>query len=435
MKSCASSQKIIEYFLKNSDLLEFGLCITAPTHTAVGVIDEVLRKNNIRVYSRTIHSFLGIRQFRDYKTGEEKFKIDRSIKDKPVRTLLIVDECSMVSKQLYKYIIEAVIERRVNTVLFIGDKYQLLPVGEMKTEIFGIKNRFELKKVVRQAKGSYIIDIATKLRERIEKREFEDLGYFFAKNSSNIEIFENKRALIEDFCKNKEWHKENKILATYTNISVDGFNKEFRERFWRQRGVYNPPAFLEGDLIRFKDAYIVDDVTLYYNSQEIVIKEAVKKYHDSLEVEYWECKPEYIIEDSLFRVIEPKSKAVFNTKLDVLAKMAKNEKNYEERKKLWGLFYKVKDMFANIQYIFSSTIHKLQGSTYSTVYIDLNSLINNSKIDMEEKYRLSYVAVTRASKDIKLLFAKRKNISYGNDMHIDLQKRYQNIDSVLSELL
>ena len=40
---------------------------------------------------------------------------------------------------------------------------------------------------------------------------------------------------------------------------------------------------------------------------------------------------------------------------------------------------------------------------FQNVYIDLSSLIQFSKSDLELAYRLMYVAVTRAAKDIKIL--------------------------------
>jgi exodeoxyribonuclease-5 len=52
----------------------------------------------------------------------------------------------------------------------------------------------------------------------------------------------------------------------------------------------------------------------------------------------------------------------------------------------------------------ASTIHKLQGSTYETLYFDLASLLNNQQISRDFLYRLVYVAVTRGKKKIKILY-------------------------------
>ena len=68
----------------------------------------------------------------------------------------------------------------------------------------------------------------------------------------------------------------------------------------------------------------------------------------------------------------------------------------------------VGDQFqAFIKFNYASTIHKLQGSTYETVFIDIRKMMNlykySDKASPEFLYRLLYVAVTRASRDIVIL--------------------------------
>jgi ATP-dependent exoDNAse (exonuclease V) alpha subunit len=78
---------------------------------------------------------------------------------------------------------------------------------------------------------------------------------------------------------------------------------------------------------------------------------------------------------------------------------------------MWENFFALKEFFADVKYTFASTIHKLQGSTYETVYIDLFALANNKYIEMDQLYRLVYVAMTRASKDIKILIPALEGVS------------------------
>jgi len=96
------------------------------------------------------------------------------------------------------------------------------------------------------------------------------------------------------------------------------------------------------------------------------------------------------------------SKALIKSKQ---ADMFSATKENEKRKKLWKEYFTLKDMYADVKYIFVSTIHKLQGSTYDVAYIDVASLIYlmNSPLTIDLAYRLLYVAVTRARKDIKIL--------------------------------
>ncbi len=110
--------------------------ITAPTHKAVRIIKDMLSKQGVNAECMTIHSFLNMKPFYDYITGSEKFIIDRFKNTHSRSSLLIVDESSMISTELYKFISEAVTKGCVNTVLFIGDPYQLLPIDQEISDVF-----------------------------------------------------------------------------------------------------------------------------------------------------------------------------------------------------------------------------------------------------------------------------------------------------------
>jgi ATP-dependent exoDNAse (exonuclease V) alpha subunit len=426
--------QIAKYFHSKEDE-SISLCITAPTHKAVGVLSHILYENKIMLSCKTIHSFLGIKPFRDYNTGEEGFRIDKTKKTKEKTTILIVDESSMIGSELYEYILEAIEDGRVGIVLFIGDPYQLLPVDKSENKIFSLKNTFTLTEIVRQAKDSYIIKLATKIRERIKNQDFIDLKKFLEQNREDeIEFFHNKDEFLKDFYKNEKWYKENKILATHKNQDVDAFNRTLRLKYWEQKGNLTPPTLLAGDMLRFKEAYGVGDVTLYHNGQEIELENALLKYHESLNIEYWDCKAINQFNQQIFRVVDPDSMKTFNDKLNAIAKRAKVSK-YPENKELWKVFYQVRDMFADVQYIYSSTIHKLQGSTYDTTYIDMFSLAHSDYISNDEKYRLLYVAVTRASKDIKIFIsAFDDNELYQQMANVDVQQKHRAIDDILKDI-
>ena len=78
-------------------------------------------------------------------------------------------------------------------------------------------------------------------------------------------------------------------------------------------------------------------------------------------------------------------------------------RNYPFNIEWWDKYFKLRDSFSDVQYTFASTIHKLQGTTYETVYIDLASLLNNRQISRDFLYRLVYVAITRCKECMKIL--------------------------------
>ncbi len=389
-----------------------GVCITAPTHKALKVIKTMLENLNIKADYRTIQSFLGIKPIYNYNTGEEKYAIDRTKKSLPSVSLLIVDESSMVSDDLFVFIKDAFLRGRVNTVLFIGDRYQLLPVNSSSNPVFELNKQHSLTEVVRQAKESNIIRLATMFRERIISQEFipirELLQDTIANPTEDIEFFSSKEKFVQDFYKNKQWNSEDKIITTFANRDVEAFNKLIRDRYWNERGVEEPPLFLPKDKIRFKSPYdrqksrAKSNNSIYANGEEVTIKVTREVISPNSHIKYWELGVYGRSEEDLISVIDPQSQNDFNKMLDGFIHVAKTTGS-PDNKRFWKMYFDTKSKFADVQYIYASTIHKLQGSTYDTAYIDLSGIANNEMISNDFKYRLAYVAITRAKRNIKIL--------------------------------
>ena len=389
-----------------------GICITAPTHKALKVIKTMLESLYIKVDYRTIQSFLGVKPINNYDTGEEKYVIDRTKKNLPAVSLLIVDESSMVSDELFIFIKEAFLRGRFNTLLFIGDRYQLLPVNSSTNPVFELKRQYALTEVVRQAKDSNIIRMATMFRERIISQEFisirELLQDAIANPTEDVEFFSSKEKFVQDFYKNKQWESEDKIITSFANKEVEALNKLIRDRCWNERGVEEPPLFLPNDRIRFKSPYdiqksrAISNGSIFANGEEVAIRAAKVIIHPNSHIKYWQCEIHGRGEQDFILVIDPQSQNDFNKILEGYVHMAKTT-SYPDNNKFWKMYFDVKSKFADVQYIYASTIHKLQGSTYDTAYIDLSNIANNEMISNDFKYRLAYVAITRAKRNIKIL--------------------------------
>jgi hypothetical protein len=119
----------------------------------------------------------------------------------------------------------------------------------------------------------------------------------------------------------------------------------------------------------------------------------------NFDIYYWECFDE---NNKNFHIVEKNSISRYNDILNNLSKKAKQTYGKEDREKAWEVFFTVKDFFVDVKHSFASTIHKLQGSTYETIYIDLYTISKNN-MDRDTIFRLIYVAITRASKNIKIL--------------------------------
>ena len=169
---------------------KYHITITAPTHKALQVLRQNLLADEIEnVETKTLQSFLNIRLFTDFDKGIQKFEpIKSKDKDNSKTDILIVDESSMISQDLYEYIIKAIEKQRVKAVLFVGDEFQLLPIDGNDNKVLNIRNKYKLEKIVRQAQDSYIINVATKARDIIKSKKYITLKEFFDDESFKHKI-------------------------------------------------------------------------------------------------------------------------------------------------------------------------------------------------------------------------------------------------------
>ena len=408
---------------------KYHITITAPTHKALQVLRQNLIEDEIQnVETKTIQSFLNIKLETDYDKGIQKFvPVKTKEKDDSKTDILIVDESSMISSDIYDYIIRAIENQRVKSVFFIGDEYQLLPIDEKNTNIFNIRNRYKLDKIVRQAKDSYIISMATKARNIIKSKQYISIKEFFedAAFKDKVQFINSVDEFYNDFCTPETWSKKDKVIGSFTNKSVEQHNNEIRSRYWKAQNILNPETLLKGDKVIFQEANIIDGKIIHQNSDIVELSSATKVYYETLKIEFWDCKD---LNGLPFKVIDPYSKGRLEMALNMLAKSAKFEKDYQERSKKWKKFFDLKEVFVDVKYIYASTIHKLQGSTYETVYIDLREIEKMSDKDM--MYRLLYVAITRASKDVKVLLPNTENeelSQYQNSVLNSLDLEFKNL--------
>jgi exodeoxyribonuclease-5 len=107
-------------------------------------------------------------------------------------------------------------------------------------------------------------------------------------------------------------------------------------------------------------------------------------------------------------VVRPEGYPAFKLRLSDLVKTAQalqkrlgslTHQEDQQRREAWVEFFEFKDeAFCDLRPIHSSTVHKSQGSTYETVYVDLSDIGRNTRRDV--LLRLLYVALTRARGDV-----------------------------------
>jgi exodeoxyribonuclease-5 len=158
--------------------------ISAPTGRAARILG---RKANTT--TSTIHAMI-YAPSTDRESGKVTFKLKHGNNAKP--TIYIIDEASMVSKEVDQEATLFKVERGLifdliayikganseNKIIFIGDRYQLPPIGEDTShalekkfleDTFNLRgSEFRLEEVKRQEDGSYILENATEIRKAID---------------------------------------------------------------------------------------------------------------------------------------------------------------------------------------------------------------------------------------------------------------------------
>ena len=73
----------------------------------------------------------------------------------------------------------------------------------------------------------------------------------------------------------------------------------------------------------------------------------------------------------------------------------------------WDKYWNLRKSYCNIDYGYATTAYKVQGSTYKTVYVDINDILLTKPISSKRKLQTIYTAITRAKNDV--YFLKQKN--------------------------
>ena len=357
---------------------------TAPTNKATKVLRESVTTKDYQPECRTIYSLLGLRI---EANGEVK---ELTVPEDPVDLsqyrAIVVDEGSMINKQLCDYI-KQVAEQYKIRFLFLGDPAQLPPVGEDSSPIWQFANGAHLTKVMRH--DNAILELATRLRDQVDR--FSPSIKLEANNDGEQGIWQSKgsefaKGILEDADSgNFELPYGSKVIA-WRNVEVDKFNQMIRNRIFQ-----NPTSpWLSGDRVLFTaPAKDLDDEPMASTDDEGIVTRVEEEYH----AQYGEFKIHRIsitLDDNrtvVARVLHPDSAADYARKIEELSIIARGN----SRK--WKDFWLFKEAFHTLKYAYAITAHRAQGSTYETAYVYWQDILLNR--NRQEAFRCLYVAVTR----------------------------------------
>lgn len=360
--------------------------VCAPTHKAAQVLQGIIHNGAIR--AQTIHSFLGLRLVPDRKGGYtlEPEKGRRL----PGDGIVIVDEASMVGAEEWKHIEQATGLQWV----FVGDPAQLPPVNEEPSPIFSLPGPV-LDEIVRQQRDNPILALAT----RVRNHEPFSLEMQFDKGQG-IAVTRRREAFLESALRSftNDTFKSDGTFArvlAYRNRTVLSYNAQIRN------ALHGPgaPRFVAGEWLVGRDTWFFEGAPLLVNSEEVQVEKAEVDTDDSLETGLWKI---WRLEvraagDAFSRFVQVLHEDEAPRYAERLARL-KDEALREEKD--WKPYYALRERFASVDYAYCMTIHKAQGSTFDTAYIDYRDTLACRGHDRQA---LLYVAITRPSKRLALL--------------------------------
>ncbi|NEQ25022.1 MAG: AAA family ATPase, partial [Microcoleus sp. SIO2G3] len=159
-------QALIKRLRDKNDLR--SIVFTAFSNKATKVLENMSSQWDLEIDCMTCCKLLGLKPEVDPATGRQMFKPDLNSENKFDKyRLIVVDEASMISEEMWLLLTQAVSDlHKKNQLLFVGDVAQLPPINERESLVFSqIYGRSDLTEVVRY--GGSIAVLAESIRDNL----------------------------------------------------------------------------------------------------------------------------------------------------------------------------------------------------------------------------------------------------------------------------
>lgn len=373
---------VIAEFLRwyKSTYPEKSVYAIAPSHRAVKNLDKALADNQVEIDTSTIASFLGLRPKMDQITGLQVFESNGGVDHSDI-DLLIIDEYSMIQKSDVKAIL-AIVSKLKLKCIFLGDVNQLPPINEECTHLKSLPcTRSLLKEVIRYSgelaivADSYTESYAVPMAKQLPiQQSLEDDTITQLTKLEWVGSFTDKVKL--DLKSNNP--NGSRIIA-YTNAACLKWNNWVRVDLWDDLLPYNV-----GDkLIAHKPLFRNDGIIANNSDEFKVVGASFKKSIKVTDLEYeYHVVPvtnQNNVKLDLF-ILDPDYSVQLATTLE-----------FHRKHKRWSKYELLKNTFDAVTFNYAITVHKSQGSTFDSSYLDLRDIRK-----CRDLKRILYTSLTRS---------------------------------------
>lgn len=360
--------------------------VCAPTHKAVQVLSQQL--GGAPVQMQTLHSFLGLR-LRPDDAGQYVL-VPEGEQDHPAG-VVIVDEASMIGRDEWVHIEASPYNLQW---LFVGDPAQLPPVNEDPSPALDVPGP-TLEEVHRQEADNPILDLATQIRsdDSVRFRSAYDDG-------SGVAITHNRDGFLDSILRafDSEVFERDAAYArvlAYRNKTVRRYNREIRAARYGD----DAPQFEEDEWLVATETWYHDGTAVLMNSEEVRVKSASIDTYEADDLSEWTVWTLKLRAPG--RGMTRTAMVLHNDERERYeAELERRKDAAVENARKWEQFYDLRERFARVDYAYASTVHKAQGSTFDTVFVDHRDL---RACRGSERNALLYVAVTRPSRRLAVL--------------------------------
>ncbi|QNI53978.1 P-loop containing nucleoside triphosphate hydrolase [Synechococcus sp. BIOS-E4-1] len=419
-------------------------CI-APTHKAANELRNKLEDNGCKhLEVTTLTKFLGKKKIYDNQ-GNRDFVVkpsDLPYTDPDLRVVFL-DELSMIPDSDLELLVERLCKRTEDkdyprkhaqiVLIGIGDPRQLYPVkgtssifnpGDAESpwpaDLWDV--RVKLENVVRHS--GPVLSLATAVRQHGLSGRPAMVSDPGDGTESSVAVLHSSEWISSwlDYLKKQDSGGRGEYdvqCLAYRNATVNKLNTMARDH------LYGPGAepFQPGERLLSTDAIMcpLDEVLLCGSATEITVLQTRSTVHDfdgervrGYEIQGFmpQIKNEYdISKDIEFLALHPadqdlmervkkrrKDKALALQKQKNDPKGKWNADLEDSRRYHWRKYYEAAEFFSPVEPGYCMTVHKSQGSTYRTVFVDMLDLDCCKK--STDLNRLTYVAVSRASHEL-----------------------------------